>query len=251
MIGLHFDGSAAVVTIDRPEKRNALTLELMTELVARVNEAGDSGRAAIVLTGNGAFCSGADLGEVMARRNLRDDRRRDDIRSVTQSLTRALIDAPIPTLAAVDGPAIGLGMDLALACDQLLVGPEGWLMQGWGRIGVVPATGGILLLRRRNDWLLWKLLADQARLHALEVERLGLGEQAVPGPARAVAVNRANQLGAIPPAALRAYVALSRKELRQALSEHLEQCAEVQPGLLSADGLDESVQKLLRLPPPP
>jgi len=244
MIRLDVDGKAAVVTIDRPEKRGALTFDLMAELAARVREAGASGQAALILTGNGAFCSGADLNEVMTRRELTEDRRRELISSVTQSITKALVEVPVPTLAAVDGPAIGLGLDLALACDQILVGPDGWLLQGWGRIGVVPATGGIQLLRRRSDWVLWKLLAEQVPVDGAEAERLGIGEQVATGTARTTAVQRASRLATLPSPALRAYVALSRDELRRTLPDHLRQCAQIQPSLLSDSGFEERVRRL-------
>lgn len=103
----------AVVTIDRPERRNALNLEALEELHAAVVEAVDAGARALVLTGAGGhFCSGADLTEL------------EDV-SFTQRLAEVLehlAAVPVTTVAAVDGACMGLGMQLALACDVRVVG---------------------------------------------------------------------------------------------------------------------------------
>ncbi|MBM6404988.1 enoyl-CoA hydratase/isomerase family protein [Phycicoccus sp. CSK15P-2] len=102
----------ALVTIDRPERRNALDLDALEELHAAVAEAADSGARSIVLTGAGGhFCAGADLTEL------------EDV-SFTQRLADVLhhlADVPVVTVAAIDGACMGLGMQLALACDLRVV----------------------------------------------------------------------------------------------------------------------------------
>lgn len=105
-------GQVAVLTIDRPERRNALSLDALEELHAALTEALDSGARAVVLTGaQGHFCSGADLTEL------------EDV-SFTQRLAEVLehlAAVPVTTVAAVDGSCMGLGMQLALACDIRVV----------------------------------------------------------------------------------------------------------------------------------
>ncbi|KRE62487.1 enoyl-CoA hydratase [Nostocoides sp. Soil756] len=102
----------AVVTVDRPERRNALNLEALEELHAAVVEAVDAGARALVITGAGGhFCAGADLTEL------------EDV-GFTQRLAevlRHLAAVPVTTVAAVEGSCMGLGMQLALACDVRVV----------------------------------------------------------------------------------------------------------------------------------
>ena len=88
---------------------------------------------------------------------------RDAVYGRFQRLPRTILSAPVPVFAAVDGPAVGLGMDLALMCDDRFIGPKGWLRQGWGALGLVPGTGGELLLRRLAPNLIWQLLGSGER----------------------------------------------------------------------------------------
>jgi 2-(1,2-epoxy-1,2-dihydrophenyl)acetyl-CoA isomerase len=171
--------------------------------------------------------------------------RRADVKDVAQALIRALIDSPVPLFAAIDGPAVGLGFDLALACDVLFFGPTGWAMQGWGRIGAIPGTGGELLLRRRNPGLLWRLLATQPRIDAALAERWGIGEAVSVGTALHAAQERAVALTSLPLAAVRAYVALNRDALRRDLGGHLALCAQLQPTLLADAGIGRRVDAIL------
>src|SRR6202034_3400036 len=109
---------------------------------------------------------GGDLesfAELSAQTTVRELRSR--IYGDVQALVRSLWSCPVPTFAAVDGPAIGLGFDLALACDGRFFGPAGYVQQGWARAGLIPGIGGIALLSRCGSDLLWRLVADQPRLN--------------------------------------------------------------------------------------
>lgn len=224
----------ATVTLDWPETRNALTLDRIAEVAEAIaGPALDGGTRCLVLTGTGAFCAGADLNAVAARYQVPAQEREREIRAVAQSVVRNLVAFPVPTIAAVDGPAVGLGLDIALACDCILVGPDGWLMQGWGRMGVIPGTGGELLLRIRNPRLLWRLLSDQQRVGPEQAERWNIGEAVSGRSALAAAADRARQLAQLPLPVLTAYVDLNREALRQALPAHLDRCAVVQARLLT------------------
>jgi enoyl-CoA hydratase/carnithine racemase len=118
-------------------------------------------------------------------------------------MIRSLVSVPVPTTAAIDGPAIGLGMDLALACDVRIVGSNGWLMQGWARVGLVPATGGVMLLASRAPTLLWRMLADQPRLDGHAASQEGIAEKAE--DALRAAIERATSLGQMSRPMLAAY----------------------------------------------
>jgi enoyl-CoA hydratase len=110
VIDLFWRGRVAVVTLDRPEKHNALNTELCHRIKAAFGEARVA--RAIVLTGNGrSFCSGADLDEVYTA----------DFRDALYSMLHTVTDAPVPVVAAVNGAAIGAGTQLAIAADFRVV----------------------------------------------------------------------------------------------------------------------------------
>ncbi|HVT67663.1 MAG TPA: enoyl-CoA hydratase/isomerase family protein, partial [Trebonia sp.] len=116
-------GPAWVVTLDWPEKRNSLGPEDTAEVAAAIEEARGKARSALVLTGSGAFCAGGDLRAFSeVSRTMAVEQIRDTVYGRVQRMVRALAECPVPTIAAVDGPAVGLGFDLALACDMRFVG---------------------------------------------------------------------------------------------------------------------------------
>ncbi|MFE5703434.1 enoyl-CoA hydratase [Rhodococcus koreensis] len=112
MITLAEYGDVAEITLDRHDKRNALDVAHLTELTAAVEGCVSSGRRALIITGAGsAFSAGADFGGVYG----------DGFRTALYTALRAITAAPIPVIAAVNGPAIGAGTQLAIACDLRVV----------------------------------------------------------------------------------------------------------------------------------
>lgn len=229
--------AALVVTIDRPEVRNALDLDALDDIqriLATVDANPDI--AGVVLTGNGAFCSGANLKSLASRAAGPEQARRGGVEKHAQGVIRQLLALDVPTVAAVDGAAVGMGFDLALACDSRLIGPDGWCMQGWGRVGLIGGTGGCLILRLLNPSILWKLLEEQPRIDGILAERWGLGEAVTEGTARDAAVHRISALARLPRRALASYVSFHREPLRERLDSHLSQAAEIQAELLADPG---------------
>jgi 2-(1,2-epoxy-1,2-dihydrophenyl)acetyl-CoA isomerase len=234
----------AIVTLDWPERRNSLQPADLREVEGAIQRAAGEGAAGIVLTGNGAFCSGGHLSGIAERTTMPASEHRAQISACAQGVIRALVSVPIPVLAAIDGPAIGLGFDIALACDDRLIGPSGWCMQGWGRVGLIPGAGGVLLLRLLHPTLLWRLLATQQRMTGPDLERWGLGEAVNQGTALEVAIERAEALSALPRDVLELHVSLQRTALRRELPEHLDICAREQAHLLADPALAERIEKL-------
>lgn len=108
MLSATTDGAVVIIELQREERRNALNLELCREIHSAVDEAVDAGARSIVITGQGtAFCAGADLGGVYG----------DEFLQALYGMLARLTTVPVPLIAAVNGPAIGAGTQLAMACD--------------------------------------------------------------------------------------------------------------------------------------
>jgi enoyl-CoA hydratase/carnithine racemase len=237
-------GKAVVVTLAWPETRNAIGPDEADELAAAVRSAGEQARGAIVLTGEKAFCSGGHL-PVIAEisRTHTQEEIRDTVYSRFQGMIRALREAPVPTIAAVDGAAVGLGLDLALACDVRLVGPSGWVQQGWARAGLVAGTGGVGLLGRVRQGLLWELLATDERFGPEDCARLGIGVPSA-GSALDAALERAEAYGKLARDVLGHYVALDRSATWPAAEEFAES-ARIQSGLIASERFRTFAEKVL------
>lgn len=239
-------GEVGVVSLNWVEKRNSLGPDDAAELAAAIEDAGKRYRA-VVLTGEGAFCSGGDL-RTFAR--ITAGASVEDIQQVVygkiHSVVRALRDCPVPTVAAVDGAAVGLGMDLALACDVRFVGPAGWIQQGWSRAGLIAAGAGSYFLSRIDDQLPWTLMINQERLDAAACERLRIAV-AAPEGARVAAVEAAKVLAALPDLAQAGYVALNRGP-RWPSDEYLDSCASTQAQLLTSAEFQARVSEILGTP---
>lgn len=146
MASVHVDVEAGVLrlTIDRPTSRNSLGDSEVRALLDAVREAGrDPEIRAVMLTGaHGAFCSGADLHEVAeqgAPVAL-------DLLDSVNELVAGLIACPVPTVAAVSGPAVGVGMSLAVACDLTVAAESAYFQLPFTAIGLMPDGGATALV---------------------------------------------------------------------------------------------------------
>jgi enoyl-CoA hydratase/carnithine racemase len=135
----------AVVTLNRPEARNAINLEVVNELHMALETLGrDGATRVLILTGAGkaAFASGADI------RELRERRAADALRGINSSLFLAVERFPLPTIAAVNGYALGGGCELALACDLRIASETARFGQPEVGLGIIPAAGATYRLPR-------------------------------------------------------------------------------------------------------
>jgi enoyl-CoA hydratase len=140
----------AVLTLDDPERRNALSAGLVDEIVAAMEAAErDDGIGAVVVTGAPpAFCSGADIGNLAALSDDDGSGGRDaSLPGIYEGFLRVL-RSPLPTVAAVNGPAVGAGFNLALACDVRIAGASARFDARFMQIGIHPGGGHAWLLER-------------------------------------------------------------------------------------------------------
>jgi enoyl-CoA hydratase len=115
MLGVSLDGSVARLTLNRPDRRNALNTEQCGNISRAIASCVADGARAIVVTGEGtSFCSGADFGEVYG----------DGFRDALYGMLHVVAEAPVPVVAAINGPAIGAGLQLAIACDLRVADPS-------------------------------------------------------------------------------------------------------------------------------
>ena len=142
-------GAAAWITLDRPAKRNALTVEMVASLsVALTHAEADLDVRAVVLTGRGtAFCAGADLGQMAASLDAagREEFMADFLRPLADVLLR-LRSSSLPVVAVVNGACVAGGLELLLCCDLALVADSATFTDAHSRRGIAPAIGGAAAL---------------------------------------------------------------------------------------------------------
>src|SRR5580704_15226660 len=177
---LAFDSDIAIITLNRPEKRNAISYELIDDLIRALDEVNGSSARILILTGTGkAFCSGMDLDNLKALIGRTSEQNIDDSRTMA-SLFRSLYEFPKPTIAAVNGAAIAGGTGLALLCDFTLAVPEAKFGYTEVRIGFVPAIVSTFLLRQVGEKIARDLLLTGRLFDAAEAQRIGLVNEVVP-----------------------------------------------------------------------
>ncbi len=146
-----FDGHVAIITLDRPDALNALSLQLTVDLLAACGKAIEDGARAVVLTGRGrAFCSGGDLREMrsMWEREGRIEAFLEDPLAALHGVIKLIREAPIPFVAAVNGVCAGAGTNFALACDLIVADETATFNEAFVRIGLSPDCGGTYFLPR-------------------------------------------------------------------------------------------------------
>src|SRR5581483_10391453 len=193
-IQLAFEGKLATLTLNRPEKRNAISFELIDDLVRALDEVAQSGAIVLILTGAGkAFCSGMDLDNLKALIGRSAEQNLQDSQTMVR-LFRSLYEFPKVTIAAVNGAAIAGGTGLALLCDFTLAAPEAKFGYTEVRIGFVPAIVSTFLLRQVGEKQARDLLLTGRIFGAEEAAALGLVNEIVT-PERLMA--RAKELAGV------------------------------------------------------
>lgn len=179
-VQLTFDGRVATITLNRPDKRNAISFELIDDLLRAFDDVAKSDAIILILTGAGkAFCSGLDLENLKALLGRTPEQNLQDSQTMVQ-LFRTLYEFPKVTIAAVNGAAIAGGTGLALLCDFTIATPEAKFGYTEVRIGFVPAIVSTFLLRQVGEKQARDLLLTGRIFGAEEGARMGLISEIVP-----------------------------------------------------------------------
>ncbi len=154
-IQFEMHGQVCLLTLNRPDKLNALNVEVAEDFKAAIADAVAQGARAIVLTGSGrAFCAGGDLREMreIATREGRLEAFFDEPLGILNETIMLIRQTPVPFIAAVNGVASGGGCNLALACDLVIAAEGAKFNQAFIKIGLVPDCGGTFMLPRLVGW---------------------------------------------------------------------------------------------------
>ncbi|MBN8974951.1 MAG: crotonase/enoyl-CoA hydratase family protein [Rhizobiales bacterium] len=229
------EGHVVTLTLNQPETRNALTESMVKAVVGCCQRiAADHAIRAVILTGAGpAFCAGGSIKEMRDRSGLfggSPAEMRDRYRLGIQQIPLALYELEVPTIAAVNGPAIGAGLDLSLMCDIRIASAEATFAESFVKMGIIPGDGGAWLLPRAvgmsqacemvftgstmtaNEALACRLVSRVTSAESLMHEANGL----------------ADRIAANPPEVLRMAKRLVREGQKQDLRSSLEMAAAFQ-----------------------
>jgi len=179
LVSARRQGRVGIVAIDRPERRNALNLQVKKEIVDRVESlARDDHVAVIVLTGEGGFfVAGTDIAEMESMRPT------DHVRLETDRVFHAVRQCPKAVIAAVEGYALGGGCELALLCDFIIAAEDAQFGQPEIKLGILPGIGGSQRLTRLvGKSLAMDMVLTGRTIGAVEAKASGLVARVVPGP---------------------------------------------------------------------
>ena len=243
---LAFDSRIATVTFNRPEKRNALSFQMIGEILAALDEIEKSDALVAIFTGAGkAFCAGMDLDELKSLTAKSPAENLDDSRRMAQ-LFRRIYDFAKPTIAAVNGAAIAGGAGIATMCDFTLAVPETKFGYTEVRIGFVPAIVSSILVWQVGHKIARDLLLTGRLFDAAEACRLGLVNEVVPSEqllerSRALA----SQLMENSPSSLRLTKKLINGFIRDTLDQQIEQAIQENAAIRQTSDFREGVASFL------
>ena len=244
----------ATVTIDRPEKRNAMTFAVLAEFEEAIRRAGaDDDVGAVVLTGaGGAFCAGTDLADLAETPEDQRSRRGRDAAGRGEGsggwVPWPIVACPKPVIAAVDGPAVGMGAEFATQCDVRLASTRarfGWIFVLRGLVADTGA-GTFLLPRLIGPTAAMRLLFSGELIDAAEALRLGLVTAVVePDDLPAAADAEARRYLDASPFALRRTKELVYGGMFRPVEEHLRETARLLEECFRSDDHREGVAAFL------
>jgi methylglutaconyl-CoA hydratase len=238
--------AVATITLNRPEKRNAVSFQLVDELMAALDAVERSPAQVLIITGAGkAFCAGLDLEELKSLLGKSHDENVKDSARMA-SLFRRIYDFPRPSIAAVNGAAIAGGTGIATMCDFTLAVPEARFGYTEVRIGFVPAIVSSVLVWQVGHKIARDLLLTGRLFDAAEAHRFGLVNELV-APERLL--ERARELAAQllenSPSSVRATKKLINGFISQALDQQIAAAVEDNARIRTTDDFREGVSSFL------
>jgi 2-(1,2-epoxy-1,2-dihydrophenyl)acetyl-CoA isomerase len=230
-----------LLTINRPEVKNAVDDEIMPAIREALADAETDGTRVVVLTGaGGSFSSGANIKKALAE-GFTPDKTFYTLTEVYGPTLKAIRSASMPVIAAVDGYAAGIGCDMALACDIRLLSPQARFAELFIRIGLIPDGGGTYLLPRLvGTGRALEMMFTGADVDAKKAVEIGLANQIFPAESFMDEVLKyANALSQKSPLALRLGKRAMLAALDSTYDESLAREAELQKQILeSEDGAE-------------
>jgi len=236
-----------LITLQRPESKNALTVQVNAAVREAVESAPAAGARVVALTGaGGAFSSGLDL-RVAAAEVLDPSAFEERMRTHFHGLVRALRACPLPTVAVVDGVAAGFGCDLALACDLRLCSDRARFGEIFVKRGLMPDGGGTWTLPRLVGLgRALELMFTGRMVEAAEAEAIGLASRVFPADRiESAAMDFLRSLAAGPPLVHQAVKAAAYRAFGATFEEALETEAKGQLRLLGSRDFREGVEAFL------
>ena len=245
-IRLEVDGAIARLTLNRPEKRNALTPAMISEISQALDHVRASPARVLILTGAGeSFCSGMDIGALRDLVGQSLEAAIEDSRKVA-GLFRALYDFPKAVISVVRGAAVAGGCGLATLADFTLAEPAAKFGYPEGRIGFIPAIVSVFLIRQIGEKRARSLLLSGQLIGAEQGRELGLVSEVVPGeklPARSEEL--ASQLLTISPTSIIFTKRLLREMSAAELDRDIELAIEANARIRATNNFTEGVSAYL------
>ncbi|MGB5077201.1 MAG: crotonase/enoyl-CoA hydratase family protein [Sphingorhabdus sp.] len=232
------DGAILTITLNMPEKRNPISDNSMVDALCDAMDAADRdiGVRCVILTGAGtAFSSGGDLKQmrpdVGGLRSAKPVETRRNYKYGIQRLPLLFQSLEVPVIAAVNGPAIGAGCDLACMCDIRVASTSARFAESFVKLGIIPGDGGAWLLPRIIGFSkATELALTGEMIDAVEALRIGLVSQVVdPEELNAAARRIADKIAANPPHAVR----MTKRLLREGQTAELKNILELSAALQS------------------
>lgn len=246
----------ARITLNRPEKMNALNEEMFDEIAAAVADlAEDDDSRVVILTGAGrAFCAGADLRQEGGEQVLREQNAeaiRRGVRRSSRGCIEGLQQLPQPTIGMINGVCVGAGFDLALACDMRTGSEATRFMVAYSRIGMIPGQGGVWLLERIVGLpKAAELVFTGDFLNAKDAERYGVLNHLIPAAdLERETMDLARRIASVPPLANRINKMHLYRMLQMDLAAALDFAAASQPILITSEDSQEAINAFLEKRP--